>query len=123
METIRFNFENLNIWKKAIVFSKEVIALTDNLITERKHFRVIEQLVAASVSIPANIAEGTGRFSRKEFINFLYIARGSLYETVTLLTICHQNAWIQQADFKRLELQASEINRMISGLINSIKRS
>lgn len=61
----------------------KVISLVDGIQTDRKHFRLMEQLEASSTSIALNIAEGKGRYSKKEFIQFLYIARGSLYETVT----------------------------------------
>ena len=119
----KFGFEDLEVWKRGINFAKIVISLADELNQWRKHFKIAAQLESAAVSVPSNIAEGTGRFSRKEFINFLYIARGSLYETVTLLTICRDSDWIRKEDFERLKFQASEINRMISGLVNFLKRS
>ncbi|MFA5100106.1 MAG: four helix bundle protein [Candidatus Omnitrophota bacterium] len=53
--------------------------------SDRKHYRLIENLEASCTSIAFNIAEGKGRFSKKEFIQFLYVARGSLYETVSQL--------------------------------------
>ena len=121
MEKPRFNFEDLEVWKKGIVFAKEAIILAGNLSSESKHFRLIDQIEAAATSVPSNIAEGAGRFSRKEFINFLYIARGSLYEVLTLLTICRQDSWIKNLDFEKMRAMAAEINRMISGLIASLK--
>jgi four helix bundle protein len=123
MEEIKFNFEDLSVWKKAIVFAKEVIILTDRISTERKHFRLIEQIESSSASVASNIAEGAGRFSRKEFINFLYIARGSLFEALTLLVIFEQNMWVRKDECQNLRLHAREISRMISGLIISLKRT
>jgi len=70
-----------------------------------------------------NIAEGKGRYSRKEFIQFLYIARGSLYETITLLTIFHKNQWIKAEEFEKLKNFAYEIGKMLASLISSIKNS
>jgi four helix bundle protein len=64
-----------------------VIRLVGNLKTPRKHYRLIEQLEAASTSVAMNIAEGKGRPTTKEFIQFLYIARGSWFEVITLLVI------------------------------------
>jgi four helix bundle protein len=53
---IRFSFENLEVWQKAVSFAKEVIELTDKINTSQKHYRLIEQLEAASASIALNIA-------------------------------------------------------------------
>lgn len=77
-----FAFEELNVYQKALEFTVSVIDVIGELDTPRKHFRLIEQLEGASSSIALNIAEGKGRFSKKEFKHFCYIARGSLYETV-----------------------------------------
>jgi four helix bundle protein len=101
-------------------FANSVIDLTEQLETERKHYRLVEQLEASAASVPMNIAEGKGRFSRKEFKHFLFIARGSLYETMTLLDIFKLRAWIQPPAFDALEQRANEIAKMINGLINSI---
>ena len=68
-----------------------------------------------------NIAEGKGRFSPKEFKHFLFIARGSLYETMTLLEIFKLRNWIQPADFDVLDNQSIEIAKMLNSLIRSIK--
>ena len=67
-----------------------------------------------------NIAEGQGRDSKKEFIRFLFIARGSLFETLTLLEIFKMRKWISQEQFEGLENQSNEIARMINGLVKSI---
>jgi len=70
-----------------------------------------------------NIAEGKGRSSKKEFIYFLYIARGSIYETLTLLEIFLRQGWITQEKYSNLENKSIEIIRMLKGLINSMKVS
>ena len=67
-----------------------------------------------------NIAEGQGRDSKKEFIRFLFIARGSLFETLTLLELFKMRKWISQEQFEGLESQSNEIARMINGLVKSI---
>jgi len=82
---------------------------------------LIEQLEAASTSIPMNIAEGKGRSSRKEFCHFLFIARGSLYETVTLLEIFKLRNWIGSDQFSVLEEKSIEIAKMLNSLINALK--
>ena len=67
-----------------------------------------------------NIAEGKGRESKKEYLHFLYISRGSLYETLTLLEIFQMRAWITPETFQKKENQSNEIAKMLKGLINSI---
>ena len=123
MKKIIFGFEELDVWQKAVEFAREVIELIENIETGRKHYRLIEQLEGACTSVALNIAEGKGRYSKKEFIQFLYIARGSLYETITLLTIFHNNNWIDDQQLGKLRQSADEIARMLAGLIGYIKKS
>ena len=70
-----------------------------------------------------NIAERKGRYSKKEFVQFLYIARGSLYETISLLIISHKRNWIDDAQLDKLKDFGGEIGKKISSLIRSIKTS
>lgn len=82
---------------------------------------MIEQLESASTSVAMNIAEGKGRYSKKEFVQFLYIARGSLYETVTLLEIFHRRVWIESVFLTKIKSDAIEIAKMLNSLIHTIK--
>lgn len=118
-----FSFEDLEVWQKAIDFADKVISIIDKLNTDRKHYRLIENIESAAVSIASNIAEGKGRYSKKEFIQFLYIARGSLYETITSLIIFHRKNWINDIQLEETENLADEIGKMLSSLINSIRNS
>lgn len=123
MSQKRFSFENLEIWQKSVEFAKMVINLTEEITTSRKHYRLLEQLESASTSIALNIAEGKGRYSKREFIQFLYFARGSLYETITLLKIFYKNQWIVEKRLEVVENFAYEIAKMLSCLIVAIKKS
>ncbi|MFH1673560.1 MAG: four helix bundle protein [Pseudomonadota bacterium] len=118
-----FAFEELQVYQKALDFSVKVIDEIDRVDTPRKHYRLIEQLEASSTSVALNISEGKGRFSKKEFRQFLYISRGSLYETITMLQIFLRKDWIDQDSYKALYAEAEEINKMLSGLITSINAS
>jgi four helix bundle protein len=120
---IKFAFEDLEVWKKAVEFSVRVIQLIEKIDTGRKHYRLIEQLEACSSSIAMNIAEGKGRNSRKEFVQFLYIARGSLFEAITVLIIFNRNKWINDAELGEMKALGDEIGKMISSLINAVKRA
>jgi four helix bundle protein len=120
MPEIRFGFEDLDVWKRAINLADRVIELVEKLSTPKKHYRLIENLEAAAASVAVNIAEGKGRFSKKEFVQFLYIARGSLYETVTVLILFEKRKWISTEDFTALMSESKEIAGMLMGLIKSI---
>ena len=113
-------YRDLLVWQKSLSFANQVIELIDNLETSRKHYRLIEQLESAVTSVPMNIAEGKGRNSQKELMQFMYIARGSLFETLTLLEIFKLRGWINEDQFSALETNSNEIARMINGLIKSI---
>jgi four helix bundle protein len=123
MKTIqpRFAFEDLIVWQKAVEFAVKVIAVAGNVKTGRKHYRLVEQLEAASTSVAMNIAEGKGRHSRKEFVQYLYIARGSLYETITLLIIFHKHNWIDGVELDQIKNFGTEIGKMLSTLIKAIR--
>lgn len=114
-------YKDLQVWQKSMDLAARVIQLIDELDTPRHHYRLIEQLESAVTSIPMNIAEGKGRESKKEFVRFLYIARGSIYETLTLLEIFLRQGWITQEKYTDLETASVEIIRMLKGLINAIK--
>ena len=118
-----FAFEELKVYQKALDFAVNVIETIDEIDAPRKHFRLFEQIEASSTSVSSNISEGKGRFSKKEFKQYLYIARGSLYETVTRLQIFKKLKWLNEDSYHRLYSEAEEINKMLSGLIRSIKIS
>ena len=115
-------YKDLQVWQKSMEFANRVIQF-DGLDTPRKHYRLLEQLESAVTSVPMNIAEGKGRESKKEFIHFLYIARGSIYETLTLLEIFQMQGWINADTFKSLETSGIEIIKMLKGLIKAIAQS
>lgn len=117
------SYKELIVWQKSMAMANDVIGMIENLDTDRKHYRLIEQLEAAVTSIPMNIAEGKGRESKKEYVHFLYISRGSLYETLTLIEIFHMRNWIKPDIFLELEQKSNEIAKMLNGLINSISKS
>ena len=120
---MKFAYENLEVWNRAVDFAVKVIDLVETIDTGRKHYRLLEQIEASSTSVSMNIAEGKGRFSQKEFIQYCYIGRGSLYETMTLLEIFRRKKWITDSAYSKLEKEGIEIASMIKGLINSLYKS
>lgn len=116
-----FNFEQLDVWQMSLQFANDVIDVVEQLDSARKHYRLIEQIEAAAASVAQNIAEGKGRYSKKEFAQYLYIARGSLYETVTLLTLFHQRQWLNVTRYENLMKKSNRIVGKINALIDSVK--
>jgi four helix bundle protein len=115
------SYKKLIVWQKSMNFANQVIDVTEQLDTERKHYRLVEQLEASATSVPMNIAEGKGRFSQKEFSHFLMISRGSLYETMTLLEIFKMRKWISEEKFTLLDNLSIEIAKMLNTLYRTIK--
>jgi four helix bundle protein len=84
---------------------------------------LIEQAEAAVTSKVMNITEGKGRYSKKEFIQYLFIARGSLFETITILIIFNKKGWLKPDVLLEIKERGSEIGKMRTSLANSIKKS
>ena len=93
---MKFGYEDLDVWNKAVDFAVQVVKTVEDIATNRKHYRLLEQIEACSTSVSMNLAEGKGRYSKKEFIQYCYIARGSLYETMTLLEVFKRIEWISE---------------------------
>ncbi|MFA5158688.1 MAG: four helix bundle protein [Patescibacteria group bacterium] len=111
-----FIFEKLNVYQKSLELSIEICKLCS--VFPIKYSRIRDQLIGAIVSIPLNIAEGNGRKTNKDKINFYKIARSSSFECVPLLDICLALGLINDADKRRIRNIISEISRMLSGLMN-----
>ena len=120
---MKFGYEDLAVWDKAVDFAVKVISAVEDISTDRKHYRLLEQIESSSTSVSMNLAEGKGRFSKKEFIQYCYIARGSLYETMTLLEIFRRVKWISDSQIQSLNSDGIQIASMIKGLINALKKS
>ncbi len=115
-QTYGHSYKDLVVWQKSIEFASTVIDLSENLVSNRKHYRLIEQLEAAVTSIPMNIAEGKGRYTDRDYAHFLIIARGSLYETLTILEIFKIKGWISLDEFNNLEKRSIEISKMLTAM-------
>ena len=114
-----FNFEKLDAWQLAIDFADLTYRISKEFPTDER-FGLTSQLRRAAVSVSANLAEGNGRGSTKDFAHFIQIAFGSLMECVSHLTIAQRQRFISDADYREAYGTAERLGRVLSGLRRSI---
>jgi len=112
--------KKLKVWQLAMDIVTDVYRLTEAFPSEEK-FGMTSQMRRCAVSIPSNIAEGAARNTHKEFVNFLHIAQGSLAELDTQLEIALRLEFINQESWSIINTKLIEEDKMLSGLIHSIK--
>ena len=112
-------YERLEVWQKAMGLAVEVYGLIRSFPVEER-FSLSDQMRRCAVSIPSNIAEGAARASKKEFIQYLYIALGSASELDTQIQIAQRVGYIQDVASLRQDILA--VKKMINSLITSLKR-
>lgn len=112
-------FENLEVWKRGC----RLVAAIYNAFTGCKDYGYKDQVTRAALSIPSNIAEGAERKSYREFIRFLYIAKGSAGELRTQLYIAPVIGLISQEVSRKLVSETKEVSMMLQGLIESIEKN
>ncbi|MGB6220429.1 four helix bundle protein [Haloferula sp.] len=117
--SVRFRFENLEIWQRAAAASDPLFDIADRM-EEMKRFRWAEQLRAAVMSITNNIAEGSGSVSNAEFAQFLNFARRSVFETANILILLNQRGVLIERPVKLLD-ELEEISRMIIGFRRTLR--
>jgi len=115
-----FNFENLDVYNKAIDFVNGIYLLT-RAFPKDELFGLTSQLRRAAVSISSNISEGSAR-SKKDFSRFIDMARGSVFECVTLLQVSLKQSYMSQKMFVELKNGLTDLSKMLSGLKRSVNR-
>ncbi|MFM2312789.1 MAG: hypothetical protein RLZZ04_2065 [Cyanobacteriota bacterium] len=116
------NFEDLRVWQRGIELTKQIY-LTTSQGEISKDFGLKNQLRRAAVSVPTNIAEGFERRSRKEYVNFLNIAKGSAGEIRSLLRVAIEVSYLEEKTYLQLYGQAKELSRMLANQIKAINQS
>jgi len=114
------NYKELEVWKKSVTFTTELYRLTSCFPNSEK-YGLSSQVRRAAVSIAANIAEGWGRGSICEYIQFLTVARGSLMELETHLIVSGNLHLISWDDLGAASKEIEEIGKMLNGLIGALK--
>jgi len=116
------SFEDLDCWKKATELRRKLSALVKNFPSEEK-YRLIDQMIRASRSVTANIAEGFGRFHYQENAQYCRQGRGSLYEIKDHLIVALDEKYISASDFDKLTTETEDCIIVLNGFINYLLKA
>ncbi|WP_367115604.1 four helix bundle protein [Thiohalocapsa sp.] len=113
-------YRDLEVWQKSMDMVEEIYRLTKRF-PKDEMFGLTSQIRRASVSVPANIAEGYGRLHRKEYINHLSIAQGSLLEAETHLQIAVRLEYLDREQVKQAWGLMQDVGKMLRRLISALR--
>jgi four helix bundle protein len=112
-----FDFQKLEVYKKAKLFHVNCKKI---LLEKKLEKFVIDQLGRASLSVPLNIAEGSGKFSKADRKNYFTTARASLFECVAIVDILNESGRISEVDFEQMMKDADEQSRILYAMIKNL---
>jgi four helix bundle protein len=115
--------EKLDVWCKARDFAVRIHKEVLPLLPSEEKYALSQQLRRSSQSIPANIAEGHGRFYFQDNVRFCYIARGSLEETLSHIVYAYKVDYVSELIYKSFAVDGESLNRLINGYIGFLKKS
>ncbi len=115
------SFRELKVWQKAMDLVTDIYTTT-TIFPQHEQFGITSQIRRSSISIPSNIAEGFGRNTNNEFVRFLRIAIGSIFELQTQLEISKNLKFVSIEEFNKMLLESTEIEKMLKALIKSINK-
>ena len=115
------NFEELKVWKILHELVIKIYKITNNFPKEER-YRLTDQLCRSATSVPANIAEGQARQTTKEYLQFLYTARGSIAETKYHLILAKDLGYIETSSYNKINTNYNKAGKMLNSLINSLKK-
>ena len=115
----RFRFENLAIWQRAVEVARQLFRVAESL-EEKRLYKFAEQVRSAGLSMPNNIAEGSGSTSKKEFIQFLNIARRSTFENASMVLVFSKDGLILEGAKEDILKELDELCRMITAFSRSL---
>ncbi len=115
-----FPFEKLDVWRESVDLADFVLGLLEH-VPQGRHLRLISQMEGVVTSVAQNIAEGKGRQHRKEFLQYLSIAQGSLYETVTVSEVFRKRQIFSERESADIRGKAELIDRKLNGLMNAVR--
>jgi four helix bundle protein len=113
------SYRELVVWQKAIALVIDVYSITDGF-PHNEIYGLTSQLRRSAVSVPSNIAEGQGRATKGEFVQFLCHARGSLFELETQIVIAKELGYLAPESEERVTAKVTEVARILNGLLTSL---
>jgi len=113
--------KKLDVWKKSIDLVHKMYELTKTF-PKIEEYGLTNQMRRAAISVPANISEGAARQTKKEFIQFLHVAQGSLSELDTHLEIALRLDYMKETFLQEVSTLMNDIDKMLTGLIKSLKK-
>ena len=114
------HWKDLEVWKKAHALVLKIYKLTDKFPPNEK-YGLTDQLRRASYSVPANLVEGQSRNTTREYLSFLYNARGSVEEVRYFLLLSKDLGYIEDEVYKEFEREYELVSKMLNGIITSLK--
>ena len=114
------SYRDLQCWQHAFSLAKQVYRLTSQF-PDAERFGLISQTRRAAVSVASNIAEGYGRGRTADYLRFLGLARGSLYELETQMLLGLELSYLNQSDYSQFEDATLNCGRLLAGLIRSLE--
>ncbi len=115
------DYRKIKVWQLGDDLTVEVYRVSADFPREET-YGLTSQLRRAAYSVPANICEGASRSGSKEFLQFLYIARGSSNETQYFIHLAHRLGYLHDDQFGKIEQQAQEVGKTLTGLIKAVER-
>jgi four helix bundle protein len=122
-KTVDKGLETLQVWQRSLGFAKMVCKVILPQLPSQEKWALMEQTRRSVQSIPANIAEGHGRYYFQESVRFCYIARGSLEESFSHLALAYKLEYLSDETYKSLSAEIQELRRMLNGYISFLKES
>ena len=116
------SYKELEVWKEARKLVKMIYTLTDNL-PDKEKYNLSSQLQRAAISIVSNVAEGVGRNTKKDTTQFIFMARGSIYELETQLLLCLDLSYLEENEIQETFEQIEMVRKLLSGFINYLQKN
>jgi len=114
------SYKDLRVWQQAMKLTLEIYKASDGF-PRKEQYQLTSQMCRSAISVPSNIAEGKGRQTDKEFIQFLHIARGSLYELETQIQLAIGLKFLDENATNKLLKECEKIGRALNGLIRALQ--
>ncbi len=115
------NYERLEVFQKSHALVLSIYDVTRQFPDSEK-YRLVDQMIRAAYSVPSNIVEGNSKNTTKDYLNFLFMSRGSIHELKYFLLLSRDLAYITESVYEHLTSECDTIAKMLNGLINSIKK-